>query len=111
MVAPTLRLTAEGKAALEWFMRQITDFDPVASVIWVTSSSAMRLTKNGDEEFENIGPHWGVGFSARERFPASEIVEIDGIPFVFGQGSISDRLNSATLHFVDGRFEVAEGAI
>ena len=92
-------------------MRQITDFDAVASVLWVTSASAMRLTKNGDEEFENIGPHWGVGFSARGRFPASEIVEIDGIPFVFGQGATSMRLNGATLHFVDGRFVVAERAI
>ena len=70
----------------------------------------MRLLPNGDEEFVNIGAHWGVGFYSPDKVPAHEVVEIDGIPFVFGQGPTSERLNGATLDYADGKFVVTEGA-
>ena len=71
----------------------------------------MRLLPNGEEEFENIGPHWGVGFYSPQQVPSEYIVHIHDIPFAFAQGAISMRLNGAVLDFRDGNFVVTERAI
>jgi hypothetical protein len=108
---PTLKLTPEARSELLAWLDRITEYRAIAAVGGVKSASRMRLLPNGEEEFENIGPHWSVGFYSPDKVPAEQVVRIDDIPFVFGQGNISMRLDGAVLDFRNGQFEVTERAI
>jgi hypothetical protein len=81
MRPPTLTLRPSARAALLAHMASITEFRPVASVVWIIAGSSGRLDPCGSEHFEFFDPHWSVGFSNAERFPEGTVSEIDGIPF------------------------------
>ena len=103
-------LTAEARAALIAQMSNITEFQPVAAVLWATAGSSGRLLPDGTEQFEFLGPRWMIRYYDMAKLPSGEGVEIDGVPFVFGQDRTSMRLNGAILDYTNGQFIVAEGA-
>jgi hypothetical protein len=108
---PSLTLTPAARAELLALMDRITEYHAIASVVWSTSASRMRLLPNGEEESENIGPCWDVGFYSPQQVPPEYIVHIDDIPFAFSQGAVSMRLDGAILDFRDRCFVVTERAI
>jgi hypothetical protein len=110
MELPSLILTADARAALIAAMSNITEYEPVATVLWATAGSSGWLLPDGREEFRFLGPHWMIGYYDKAKLPSEEVVEIDGVPFVFGQDRISMRLDGATLDYANGRFTVSEGA-
>jgi hypothetical protein len=111
MESPALKLTPAARAELLALMDRITEYRAIVSVVWSTAASRMRLLPNGEEEFENFGPCWDVGFYSPQQVPSEDIVHIDGIPFAFGQGATSMRLNGAVVDFRDSHFVVTERAI
>jgi hypothetical protein len=108
MRPPTLTLTPSARAALLAHMASITEFRPVASVVWIIAGSSGRLDLGGSEHFEFFGPHWSVGFSDAERFPEGTVSEIDGIPFMLDGGRHSLRLIGAVLDYSNGEYVVHE---
>jgi hypothetical protein len=108
MQPPTLTLTPSARSALLVHMASITEFRPVASVVWIIAGSSGRLDPGGSEHFEFFGPHWSVGFSNAERFPEGTVSEIDGIPFVLDGGRHSSRLIGAVLDYSNGEYVVHE---
>ena len=102
-----LALTSDAKAALARDMANITEFVPVASVLWANSETLGRgLTKSG--QIEHRGPHWFVGFYDRADVSRRRLRQIDGIPFVFLRQPASPRLDGATLHYEKGHYTVHE---
>ena len=92
-------------------MNDITEFKPIAAVVWSVAGSAGYQLPNGEQKIVDLGPHWGVGFHNSAKIPVDEIVEIDGIPFVFDMSSSSKRLHGARLDYANGDFVVEENAI
>lgn len=92
-------------------MNDITEFRPIAAVVWYESGSAGYELPDGEQKIADLGPHWGVGFHNSAKIPADEIVEIDGIPFVFDMTSSSKRLDGVQLDYANGYFVVKENAI
>jgi hypothetical protein len=78
---------------------------------WHVAGSAGYQLPDGEQEIFNLGSHWGVGFHNSAKLPTEEIVEIDGIPFVFDMSSSSKRLHGAQLDYANGYFVVEENAI
>jgi hypothetical protein len=96
-----LRLTPAARAALQSKMAAITDFKPVASLLWASSVAVGN---------ELRGPQWTVGVYNIATRPWGRITSIDGVPFVFVQrDAVVANLNGATLDYCDGRF-VVDGA-
>ena len=110
MKAPSLFVTEAARQALLAYLDEILDFEPLVAVVWSLSSSSGRLLPDGTEKFEFLGPGWSVGFHDSEKIPANDVASIGGIPFVFGNGEHDDRLNGATLDFVERHFVVTEQA-
>ncbi len=86
-------------------MSQIEQFRPVACLTWVYDE--MRVD---GAHFEHSGPCWGVGFHSADQLPFDSVVQVAGIPFVFGAQDAA-RLDGATLDLVNGQFVVNERAI
>jgi hypothetical protein len=97
---PSLRITDAAKSELQLRMSAITDYEPVATLLWASTGTGNRPMRE---------PHWGVGFYDIATRPSGRVATIDGIPFVFVQDLAFKRLNGATLDFRSGRFVVAEG--
>ena len=94
---PALRITPAARLALQSKMAAITDFKPVASLLWGTPTV-------NDEPRE---PRWMVGFYNIASRPWGRVTSIDGIPFVFAQRDVVvANLNGTTLDFCEGRFVV-----
>jgi hypothetical protein len=75
----------------------------VATVVWATHG----VSRSPDGRVvSEIGPHWSVGFHAASKVPSEWIVQIEGVPFVFDQGTTSMRLDGTTLDFDHGKFLV-----
>jgi len=106
-----LRVTAAAGKALRQAMSHITNFRPVATVIWSVSGVVETPMPDGTASVRSVGPGWDVGFYDIARVPAGEVVLIDGIEFYFDQGSTSGRLNGATLDYRRGSFAVQDAAI
>jgi len=106
-----LRVTTAAAQALRQAMSRITNYRPVASVIWSVSGTVETPMPDGTASVRSVGPGWDVGFYDIERIPVGEVVLIDGIEFYFDQGSTSERLNGATLDYRKGFFAVQDAAI
>ena len=103
----SLALTPTAKAALIRDMGRVTEFVPVASVLWAESATLGRaLTKSG--EVENRGPHWSLGFYDLSQVSRWRLREIDGIRFTFLRQPASPRLDGATLDYENGHYTVHE---
>ena len=109
METPSLHVTSAAKAALAWHMHRVELARPVVCVLWSSSGSMFSLRPDGTEDFRDLGAGWGVGFHDRSKLPEDEIVEIDGLPFVFVEAQVP-RLNGATLDFREGHFLVTDCA-
>jgi len=106
MWAPaSLKVTAAAKSAILAITSGITEFRPIAYVGWV-----LDQIYGVGENAVHLGPGWGVGFYSSDQVPAEAVSEIDGIPFIF-EAATSQRLDAATLDFVNGKFVVNEHAI
>jgi hypothetical protein len=106
----TLTLNPSARVALLAYMASITEYQPVASVVWNIAGSSGWLGPGGSEHFEFRGPHWSLGFSNVERFPEGVVSEIDGIPFVLDAGRHSSRLVGAVLDYSNGEFVIHESS-
>src|SRR5262245_62073790 len=96
---PTVRVTDAAKRQLMSSMSAITEFQPVASLLWGST------VVNGVSR----PPRWGIGFYDIGTRPYGRVVTIDGVPFVFTQQRAYTHLDGATLDFRDGRYVVEEG--
>jgi hypothetical protein len=108
MPPSTLTLTPSARTALLAYMASITEFRPVASVVWIIAGSSGWLGPGGAEHIQFNGPHWSVGFYDAARFPEGVVSEIDGIPFVLDGGRHSSRLVGAVLDYSNGEYIVHE---
>ena len=106
-----LRITSAAAEALRQTMSRITDYHPVATVVWSVSGAIETPRTDGTVFVKGIGPGWDVAFYDISRVPSGEVVLIEGIKFYFDQGSTSERLNGATLDYRSGFFAVEDAAI
>jgi len=103
----SLALTPAAKAALIRDMARISEFVPVASVLWAESATLGRaLTRSG--EVEHRGPHWSVGFYDLAKVSRWMVVDIDGIRFRFIRQPALSRLDGAMLDYEQGHYIVHE---
>jgi len=100
-----LRVTVEARSELLRLIGEAPLSQPIACVSWVFDEM-----RSDGEKVLHRGPHWGLGFYSAEQVPPENVVEIEGIPFVFGADD-AVRLNGATLDLVHGEFVVNERAI
>jgi hypothetical protein len=105
-----LKITTAAVKALQQALARIGG-QRVATVVWSTAGAIERPLSDGTVSVKSVGPGWDVGFYEIERIPKDQVVQIEGIRFYFDQGSISERLNGATLDFENGGFIVANAAI
>jgi hypothetical protein len=91
-------------------MSHITEFRPVAAIVWAIASSTGRLLPDGGEQFEFLGPHWSLGYHDRTKLPPEDVFEIDGIPFFFDQPRATAGPVGVTIDHSNGRFIVTDGA-
>jgi hypothetical protein len=96
---PSIRLTEAARDQLLLHLSRITEFQPVASLLW----SANVVGGVAQEA------RWGVGFYNIGTRPYGRVTRVQGVPFVFTGARDYTRLNGATLDYRDGRF-VVEGA-
>ena len=91
-------------------MASITEYEPVASVVWHLADSLGYLDRAGGEHFEFYGPGWTVGCYSASQCPESAVTIVDGVPFVLDDGRQSSRLVRAVLDYTDGAFFIHEAA-
>jgi hypothetical protein len=108
---PRLRLTEAARDELLRAIGRISEYAAVVTVAWAERGPWLKLRPDGTEESGVIEAGWGVGFYDPTKIPPEEIVQIDGIDFVFAQGHISMRLDGKALDYVDGKFIVLDHAI
>jgi hypothetical protein len=108
MRPPNLRLAPSAKKELEQCIAQVKEFRPVVALMWTVGAREQLSTK----EWRTLEPHWGVGFYDASDLPPSSsgIIEIDGIPFVFGSKN-DQLLDGRELYYSEGRFHVSKSAI
>jgi len=106
-----LRITSAAAEALKQTMSRITDYCPVATVIWSVSGAIETPQTDGTVSVRGVGPGWDIAFYDISRVPSGEVVLIEGVRFYFDQGSTSERLNGATLDYRGGFFAVKDAAI
>jgi hypothetical protein len=95
---PTLRLTDAARQKLLVSLTNITEFEPIATVLW--SSTVISGVASA--------PRWGVAYYEKGTRPYGMVTSIQGVPFVFTQKRAYTHLNGATLDYRDGRFVVDE---
>ena len=95
---PSLRLTDAARDQLLFHLSNITDFEPVAALLWGSDVTG-GITRE---------PRWGIGFYNLGTRPYGRVTRIQGVPFVFTQNRAYMRLNGATLDYRNGRFVVDE---
>ena len=93
-----LNISTNALRKLESFINDI-NFPAVISITW---------SEGGWESGEATGPEWVVGAHDESKVLASEfhIQFIQGLPFVFDQGDISEKLNGCTLDWAGGNFHI-----
>jgi len=96
----SLRISPRAKAAVITAMKQVHDFDPVATVSW-----ALDQISGQGADAKHSGPGWGVGFYPKGQIPTDAVTMIEGIPFTFDASS-AQRLDGGELDFIEGRFVV-----
>ena len=92
-------------------MVRIPNYTAVVTVAWTERGPWLKLRPDGTEDSGVLEAGWDVGFYDPAKVPPEEIVQIDGIGFVFAQGDISMRLDGKALDYVDGKFIVLDHAI
>ena len=111
MRMPRLQITSEAKASLEVRLAALPLVEPRATVMWTSGGVRSLLGSNGRQHVETGGPpRWRVAFYDGDKMPATQKCEVDGVPFCFVQNNIFDRLNGATLQWINGKFEIKESA-
>src|SRR5262249_7717884 len=104
---PSVALSPSAKVAVLRDMARITDYVPVASVIWIVGETlGPGLTASG--KIEHRGPRWGVGYYDLAKVSRWRLTKIDGIRFTFLRQDELRRLNGATLDYAHGRYAVHE---
>jgi hypothetical protein len=95
---PELQLTEAARAQFLLKTSEITDFEPAATLLWTS--------KAGPEGHEE--PQWYFALYNIATRPYGRVKKIQGIPFVFVQANVYERLDGATVDIRDGRLIVCE---
>ena len=100
-----LKLTDAARVELAALVSGDGNGDLIVAPAWL----AVGSYKNIDGS-TNLEPKWGIGLYRRSNseFASDEITDINGIPFVFLQGSVSERLNGAILDYKNGEWVVLD---
>jgi len=96
---PAIRITDAARAELRQRMSGITEYSPVATLLWASYGVVGKPPEP---------PRWGVAFYDILNRPYGRVVRIDGLPFVFIQPFSFERLDGATLDHRNNRFVVDE---
>src|SRR5256885_6148518 len=72
MKPPLLQLTEAARAKLVLDMSEITQFEPVATVLWAATSKT-GTSASGEASLQLNEPQWGVGFYDRATQPSGRI--------------------------------------
>jgi hypothetical protein len=107
MEAPQLELTPEAKLALERQLAGSKVVEPRAAVLWASGGVRSFTDESGKAHAESLGPHgWCVAVYSGVTLAPGQKYEIGGVPFCVVQPKSNHRLNGATLHWHNGKFEV-----
>ena len=93
---PSLCITDAARDQLLANLRSVTEFEPVAALLWASEPSAV--------------PAWHVAIYDRGTRRWGRVFTLQGIPFVFVQNRAFTHLEQATLDYSNGKFVVLGAA-